>query len=135
MLRAACIVMVLAPCEKSPRCQIHHSRPQHAAVVEAMMLEEALVLGGEEGLAHQHRNVVVGHRNAALFADLGDQFAVAGVDAQGHRQAAAAHGIHAWAARATDRHSCQQRIGAQKRQSQAHDDTSPTMRKVPIFTE
>ena len=67
------MVMVLAPCEKSPEVRSTTRRAQHAAVVEAMVAEEALVFGGDEGFAHQHRDVVVGHRHAPLLADLGDQ--------------------------------------------------------------
>ena len=52
MLRAACIVMVLAPCVVVARGQVHQHGAQHAEVVDAVVLEEAVVLGGQEGLLH-----------------------------------------------------------------------------------
>ena len=50
------------------------------------MLEETVVLRGEERVPHELRNLFVGDRIAALLADLRDQLAVARVDAQRHRK-------------------------------------------------
>ena len=50
------------------------------------MLEEAVVLGGEEGLHHDLGDLPVGNRQAPLLADLADQAAVAAVHPQRHLQ-------------------------------------------------
>ncbi len=73
------------------RHQVDEHGTHHAGVVDAVMLEEAVVLGGEEGMLHQLRDLLVGDRIAALLADLGDQPAAAGVDPQGHLHLDAAH--------------------------------------------
>ena len=59
------------------------------------MLKEAIVLGGEEGLPDQQWNLVVGDRDPPLLADLGDQLAAAGVNAQGNLQFRVAHRLDA----------------------------------------
>ena len=58
-----------------------------------MVAEEPVVLGGQHGMPHQLRDVIEGDGDASLFADLGDQTARAGVDAQGHLQLDLAHGF------------------------------------------
>ena len=83
--------MVLAPWRLVARHHVDQHRAHHAEVVDAAVLEEALVLGGEEGVLHQLRNLVVGDRDAPLLADLRDQRAAARVDAQRHLQLHVAH--------------------------------------------
>ncbi len=91
MLRAACMVIVLAPWVLSPETRSTAHGAHHAEVVDAVVLEEALVLGGQEGVLYQLRDLVVGDRDAPLLADLRDQRAAARVDAQGHLQLHVAH--------------------------------------------
>ena len=50
-------------------------------VVDPGMLVKALVLGREDGLFHQRRNLLDADDRTALFAELPDQQAVGGVDA------------------------------------------------------
>ncbi len=70
-----------------------HERARDALPVDAGMLEEAVVLGGEHGLHHDRRDLVPGHRHAPLLAELREQLAVAAVNAQRHLQAhVAEHG-------------------------------------------
>src|SRR6266581_7720008 len=54
----------------------------HPVVVDPGMLVKALVLGREDGLFHQSRNLLDADDRTALFAELPDQQAVGGVDAQ-----------------------------------------------------
>ena len=98
MLRAACMVIVLAPWVLSPEIRSTSDGAQHAQVVDAVMLEEAVVLRGEEGVFHHVGNLVVGDRNAPLLADLRDQPAAARVNPQGHLHLDVAHRLRRWAA-------------------------------------
>ena len=50
---------------------------QHAAIVDSGVLEEVLVLGGENGLDQERRNVGIGHRRSLDLAVLRNQAAVA----------------------------------------------------------
>jgi hypothetical protein len=61
-------------------------RARHALPVDARVLEEPVVLGGQEGLDDHLRQLRVGHGQPALLADLADQAAVPAVDAQRHLQ-------------------------------------------------
>ena len=63
----------------------------HAEVVDAVVLEETVVLGRQEGVLDQLGDLLVGHRDAPLLADLRDQLAAARVDAQRHLQFHVAH--------------------------------------------
>ena len=72
---------------------VHHQRAGHAHPVEAGVLEEPVVLGGEHGLADHLGDLVEGHRDASLLADLGDEAAGPGIDPQGHRQLDLVHGL------------------------------------------
>src|SRR5438477_8655919 len=47
------------------------------------MLVKALILGREDGLFHQGRNLLDADHRTALFAELADQDAVGRIDAQG----------------------------------------------------
>jgi hypothetical protein len=58
-----------------------------ALPVDARVLEEAVVLGGEHRLHHDRRDLRPGHRHAPLLAELREQLAVAAVHAQRHLQA------------------------------------------------
>ncbi len=71
--------------------EVHDRGAQDALVVEAVVLEEPVVLGGDEGLLDDVRDVVGRHRDPTLLADLRDQLAAARVDAQRHLQLRAAH--------------------------------------------
>ncbi len=73
---------------------VHQHRAQHALVVDAMVLEEPVILGREEGMFDQVGDLLPGHRNAALFADLRDQVAVAGIHAQRYLHFDVAHRIN-----------------------------------------
>ena len=55
MLRAACMVIVLAPWVLSPGEKSTQHGAQHAEVVDAVVLEETIVLGGEEGVFDELR--------------------------------------------------------------------------------
>jgi hypothetical protein len=50
------------------------------------VLEEVVVLGGEHGVDHLIRNRIERERDPPLLAELGDELAVAAVDAQRHAQ-------------------------------------------------
>jgi hypothetical protein len=47
------------------------------------MIEEAIVLGGDEGLHHVARDLVVGQDDALLQVELADQLALRREDAAG----------------------------------------------------
>ena len=113
MLRAACMVMVLAPWVLSPETTSIDRRAHHAEVVDAMVLEEALVFRGEKRMLDQLRNLLVGHRDAALLADLGDQRAASRVHAQRHLQFDVAHGLDRGKARHEVHITTCQRVGTQ----------------------
>ena len=49
--------------------EIGHGRPQNSLPINAMMPEEAIVLGGQEGLDELLGQLLVAHRDAALLAD------------------------------------------------------------------
>ncbi len=55
---------------------------QDALVVEAGMLEKAVIFGGQKCLHHNIGNIVESHGCAALFAHLLHQAAVPGIDSQ-----------------------------------------------------
>jgi hypothetical protein len=67
------------------------STAHDAEVVDTVMLEEALVLCGDESVLDELWNLVVGDRDAPLLTDLGDERAAARVDAQRHLQFDVAH--------------------------------------------
>ncbi len=48
------------------------------------MLIEAFILGRENGILHQVRHLIDRHHRASFFAELTDQDAIGGVDAQGN---------------------------------------------------
>ncbi len=58
-----------------------------------MVAEEAVVLGGEHGVAHALGDLLESHGNEPLLADLRDELAAATVDAHGHLQLDPAHGF------------------------------------------
>jgi len=49
-LRATCMVMVLAPWRRPASDEVGVGRAQHAYIIDARVLIEALVLGGEDGV-------------------------------------------------------------------------------------
>ena len=78
-------------------------RARHALVVDAVVLVEAGVLGGQEGLPDPQRHVLDVDRIAAHFAEQAHQLAVAGVDVHRFLQLGGAQGLHVRQAR-RDRH-------------------------------
>ena len=58
------------------RADLVDDAAQHAAVVHAGVLEEVLVLGGENGLDQERRDIGVGHRRSLDLAVLRNQTAV-----------------------------------------------------------
>ena len=61
-------------------------RPAYAAHIDAAVLEEVAVLGGQEGLHHRRRNLVVGDVDSPLVRKLPDQGAVARIDSRRRRR-------------------------------------------------
>ena len=76
------------------RGDIDEQTAQDSLPVEAVMLEEAVVLRGNECLAHHERNLFVLDRVAALLTDLRDEIAGARVHAQRHRELVVLHRRH-----------------------------------------
>ena len=68
------------------RQQVARDRADQARIVDAAVLEEAVVLRGEHRVDHLVRDRVERERDAPLLAELRDQLAVAAVDAQRHLQ-------------------------------------------------
>jgi hypothetical protein len=62
------MVMVLAPC------------PQNPLPINAMVPEEAIILGGQKRLDELLGELFVAHRDPALLTDGSQQFPVAGVN-------------------------------------------------------
>jgi hypothetical protein len=73
------------------RQHVDESRAQDARIVEARVLEEAIVLRGQERLLDALGDVGERDRGAPLLADLRDQLAAARVDAQRHLELGALH--------------------------------------------
>jgi len=71
--------------------EIDQHRAHHAEVVDAVVLEEALVLGRDERVLDEIGNLIVGDRNAPLLTDLRDERAAARIDPQRHLQFDVAH--------------------------------------------
>src|SRR6266480_1969762 len=94
--------------------QIDEHRAHHAEVIDAVVLEEALVFGGEKRVLDELGDLVVADRDAALLADLRDQRAGAGVHAQGHLQLDVAHGIRRGERGDQVDVAAGQRVGAEK---------------------
>ena len=59
-----------------------------------MVPEEAIILGGQKGLDELLGELFVAHRNPALLADGGQQFAVAGVYPQRNLQLDVPQAVH-----------------------------------------
>ncbi len=70
------------PLAPPPGDQIRIGRSYDADIIDAGMLVEPVVLGGEDRLLHHRRDVLDADRHAAFLAELADQDAVGGVDAQ-----------------------------------------------------
>jgi hypothetical protein len=91
-LRATCMVRVLPPETFSPvstSSDTARSRPPKSMPVA----EEAVVLGGEQGVDELPRDLLVAQRVALLLAELADQVAVAGVHAHRRLQLHVAQGL------------------------------------------
>jgi len=73
------------------RDQIDQHRAHHTGIVDAVVLEEPIVLGREKRLFDDLRDLLVAHRDAPLLTDLRDQIAVARVHAQRHLESDVAH--------------------------------------------
>ena len=72
--------------------EVQHGAGQ-ALPVDPGVLEEAVVLAGEECLDEALRHLVEAQRRAPLLAELGEQLALAGVDAQRDLEADVAEGL------------------------------------------
>ena len=81
-LRATCMVMVLAPCAAALRRLAAGGPRITPDVVDAAVLVEALVLGGEDRGLHDLRDVLDLHHGALFLAELADQLAFGAVDPQ-----------------------------------------------------
>src|SRR5690606_32046844 len=66
--------------------QVCDRRADDAAYVDAAMLEERLVLGGDERVDDEPRHNVDGHEDAPLLGELAEQLAVAGIDPRDDRR-------------------------------------------------
>ena len=74
MLFTSCCVIVLAPCVISPPAeQVRPGGAHDRHVVDARVLEEGLVLGGDEGLHDVGRQLVEVDQPAALLVELADR--------------------------------------------------------------
>ena len=62
------------------RFEIGYGGAQNALPINAMVLEEAIILGCQEGLDQLLRQLFVGDGNPPLVADRRDQLAIAGID-------------------------------------------------------
>ncbi len=81
--RASCWVIVLAPCGRlaaDDPGQVVPEGPEDAPDVDARVAEEAVVLGGDDGLDEDIGDVGEGDLDAALLGELLDGPAVGGVD-------------------------------------------------------
>src|SRR6516225_4093639 len=123
------------------RDEIDQYRACHAQVVDAVVLEEALVLGGEEGVLDQLRNLVVSDRDSPLLTDLGDESAAAGVDAQRHLQFDVAHHLERGERRHEIDIAAGERVGAkechERRAAKEYDEQTkpvPFHRKPPLLS-
>ena len=71
-LRATCIVIVEAPWRTPPETKFDGGA-RDADIVDAAVLVEALVLGGQDRREHGLRHVCDRHEGAALFAELAEK--------------------------------------------------------------
>ena len=69
-----------------PETRLTKCRPQQPGVIDAVMLEEAIVLGSQKCLLDAQRYVFVRDRYASVFADLRDQAPIATEDPERHLQ-------------------------------------------------
>ena len=83
--------MVLPPWVRSPGEHEVDARPDQALVVEAGVLEEAVVLGGEHRLHEHLRDVRIAHRDPAELAELRNETPVTGIDPERHLQGDVLH--------------------------------------------
>ena len=81
-LRATCMVIVQAPWRTPAGHEIRHRGARHADVVDAAVVVEALVLGGEDRVDHRLGDVLDRDERAPLLAEFADQRAFGAVDPQ-----------------------------------------------------
>ena len=74
------------------RDDIHQHGARDALPVEAMVAEETIVFGSDEGVADGLRYLVVLHGATPLGTDLCDQLVLTRIDAQWHLQLDRLHG-------------------------------------------
>ena len=79
-------MIVLPPSAFSPDNRWRAIARDQARIVDAAVLEEAVVFRGEHRVDHLVRDRVERERDAPLLAELRDQLAVAAVHAQRHLQ-------------------------------------------------
>ena len=114
MLRAACIVIVLAPWVLSPESRSTNTARRTPWKVDAMVREEALILCREEGLFDDLRDLLVGHRDAPLFADLRHESAISRIDPKRDLQLDFSHRLGGGQVRGEVHVGGRQGIGGQK---------------------
>ena len=71
----------------APGLQVGEGGAQDAERIDAVVLEEAVVLGGDEGQLHVLGDLIVGQDDALLQEELADQLALRREDAAGARRA------------------------------------------------
>ena len=76
----------LRPASGAEILRVQQRRARHAGIVDAAMLVEILVLGGEERVDHQLRNRLDRQIQPAFLGIFGEQRAVRGMDARHHRR-------------------------------------------------
>ena len=81
--RATCIVIVPAPCWV-PVDEVRRGGPQDAQVIDAAVRVEPLVLGGQDGLLHDIRDVADAYDGPPLLAEFAQEVALGGNDPQGN---------------------------------------------------
>ncbi len=79
-LRASCCVSVLAPAGLAHLDEVGEQREEDALRVEAHVLEEFRILGGENRLAEQWRDVFVPDDDAALDGEVAHELPVLAED-------------------------------------------------------
>ena len=82
-LRATCIVMVPAPCWV-PAARLASAARSHAHVVDPAVLVEALVLGRQDRVSHDIRDLPDADDRAPFLAEFAQEVAFRRDDAQGN---------------------------------------------------
>ena len=89
MLRNRATTLASGP----PRHQEIESCASNALIIESRMLKKAIILGRQESLYDNIRDLFIDDRRATFFTDLRHQSPIARVDAQRRLQFDVAHGF------------------------------------------